>query len=210
MILDSSDIMLLLFWHIPKQIVHDNEAHLSVKSFVDYAARSSFRILYQRHTNLGLIVYPKLLTRLFSNFSGSWSNQVGKIGIKSLVNIYGPKGSNPHGFYTLFSFVWVLSNLTVEDSNPISAYGFLMNMMTRIINNCLKEVEELYKKLLQAQQYVDLYQAQISKTFNKKVKYKIFRHGDLVQVLRRSRALKHKSQDKFGAKGEGLCRRRKF
>ena len=40
---------------------------------------------------------------------------------------------------------------------------------------CLQELEALDEKLLQAQQHIELYQARISKAFNKKVKERIFR-----------------------------------
>ena len=45
---------------------------------------------------------------------------------------------------------------------------------------CLQELEALDEKRLQAQQHIELYQAQISKAFNKKVKQRVFQKEDLV------------------------------
>ena len=44
----------------------------------------------------------------------------------------------------------------------------------------LQELEALDDKRLQAQQQIELYQARITKAFNKKVKVRTFRKGDLV------------------------------
>ena len=44
----------------------------------------------------------------------------------------------------------------------------------------LHEIEALDDKYLQAQQQIELYQARISRAFNKKVKERTFKKGDLV------------------------------
>ena len=49
----------------------------------------------------------------------------------------------------------------------------------------LQELETLDEKRLQAQQRIELYQARISKAFNKKVKERIIQKGDLVLAVRR-------------------------
>ena len=48
-----------------------------------------------------------------------------------------------------------------------------------------------------------MYQAQISKAFNKKVKQRIFQKGDLVLVVRRPMIMTHKTKGKFQPKWEG-------
>jgi len=50
---------------------------------------------------------------------------------------------------------------------------------------CLQELEALDEKWLQVQQRIELYQARISKAFNKKVKDRVFQKEDLVLVVRR-------------------------
>jgi len=67
----------------------------------------------------------------------------------------------------------------------------------------LQELEALDEKRLQAQQHIELYQARISKAFNKKVKQRVFQKGDLVFVVRRPMIMTHKTKDKFQPKWEG-------
>ena len=72
--------------------------------------------------------------------------------------------------------------------------------MTKRDNDCLRlqKLEALDEKQLQAQ-HIELYQAQISKVFNKKVKERIFQTGDLVLAVRRP--MVHKTKGKFQPNG---------
>jgi len=67
----------------------------------------------------------------------------------------------------------------------------------------LQELEALNDKYLQAQQQIELYQAQISRAFNKKVKERIFKKGDLVLAVRKPMVMTHKIKRKFQPKWEG-------
>ena len=67
----------------------------------------------------------------------------------------------------------------------------------------LQELEVLDEKRLQAQQRIKLYQARISRAFNKKVKQQVFHTGDLVLAIRRSMVMTHKTKGKFQPKWEG-------
>jgi len=67
----------------------------------------------------------------------------------------------------------------------------------------LQELEALDKKRLQAKQCIELYQARISKAFNKKVKEKIFHTGDLVLAVKRPMVMTYKTKGKFQPKWEG-------
>ena len=49
----------------------------------------------------------------------------------------------------------------------------------------LQELEVLDDKRLQAQQQIELYQARITRAFNKRVKERTFKKGDLVLTVRR-------------------------
>jgi len=62
---------------------------------------------------------------------------------------------------------------------------------------CLHNLEALDEKRLQAQQRIELYQARISKAFNKKVKERIFQIEDLVLAVRRPMVMTYKSKGKF-------------
>ena len=67
----------------------------------------------------------------------------------------------------------------------------------------LKELEALSDKRLQAQQQIKLYQARITRVFNKKVKERTFKKGDLVLAVRRPMVMTHKAKGKFQPKWEG-------
>ena len=61
----------------------------------------------------------------------------------------------------------------------------------------LQELEALDDKCLQAQQQIELYQARITRAFNKKVKERTFKKGDLVLAVRRPMVMTHKIKGKF-------------
>ena len=67
----------------------------------------------------------------------------------------------------------------------------------------LQELEAPDENQLQAQQCIELYQAQISKAFNKRVKERIFQKGYLVLTVRRPMVMTHKPKGKFRLKWEG-------
>ena len=75
----------------------------------------------------------------------------------------------------------------------------LATKMTKKDNDWLRlqELEALDEKRLQAQQHIELYQAWISKAFNKKVKERVFQKGDLVLIVRQSMVMTHKTKGKF-------------
>ena len=80
-----------------------------------------------------------------------------------------------------------------------------MTRMTKEDNDQLhlQELEALDEKRLEAQQHIELYQARISKAFNKKVKQRVFQKGDLVLTVRRPMIMTHKTKGKFQPKWEG-------
>ena len=81
----------------------------------------------------------------------------------------------------------------------------LMTKMTTEDNDRLQlqELKAVDKKRLQAQQHIELYQARISKAFNKKVKQRVFQKGNLVLAVRRPMIMTHKTEGKFQPKWEG-------
>ncbi|KAF7142225.1 hypothetical protein RHSIM_Rhsim05G0112700 [Rhododendron simsii] len=67
----------------------------------------------------------------------------------------------------------------------------------------LAELETLDEKRLEAQQQLECYQARISKAFNKKVKPRSFKFGDLVLALRRPIITNRRTRNKFLSKWDG-------
>lgn len=68
----------------------------------------------------------------------------------------------------------------------------------------IQKLEVRDEKRLLAQQLIELYQVQTSKAFNKKMKERVFKQGDLVLAMRCPMIMTHKSMGKFKLKWEGL------
>ena len=64
----------------------------------------------------------------------------------------------------------------------------------------LQELEALEGKRLQAQQHIKLYQARISRAFNKKVRERIFKKGDIILAVRRPMVMINKTKENFQPK----------
>jgi len=64
----------------------------------------------------------------------------------------------------------------------------------------LQELEALDDKCPQAQYQIELYQAQIFRAFNKKVRERIFKKGGLVLAVRRPMVMIHRTKEKFQPK----------
>jgi len=58
-------------------------------------------------------------------------------------------------------------------------------------------------KRLQDQQQIELYQARIFSGFNKKVKGRTFKKGDLILAIKRPMVMTHKTKGKYQPKWEG-------
>jgi len=67
----------------------------------------------------------------------------------------------------------------------------------------LQELEALDNKRLQPQQQIEFYQARITIAFNKKVKERTFKKGDLILAVRRPMVMTYKTKGKFLPKWEG-------
>ena len=67
----------------------------------------------------------------------------------------------------------------------------------------LQDLEALDERRLEAQQYLECYQARLSKAFRMKVHPRSFQKGDLVLALRRPIITTHKTKSKFTSKWDG-------
>ena len=93
--------------------------------------------------------------------------------MRSLVNVFGPTEPQfgPRQVIHLFSGIRVWSSHTIRNLDAVITSRF-DDFYDKGDNDQLRlqELEALDKKQLQAQQHIELYQAQILKAFNKKVK----------------------------------------
>ncbi|KAJ8627663.1 hypothetical protein MRB53_020970 [Persea americana] len=67
----------------------------------------------------------------------------------------------------------------------------------------LQELDNLDKRRLKALQSVELYQAHMAGSFDKKVRQRAHKMGDLVLAVKRPMVFAHKSKGKFEPKWEG-------
>ena len=67
----------------------------------------------------------------------------------------------------------------------------------------LRELDMLDEKRMAAQQRLQLYQARVSAAFDKRVKYRSFKKGDLVLMLKRPIVVTRRTGGKFDPKWDG-------
>jgi hypothetical protein len=67
----------------------------------------------------------------------------------------------------------------------------------------LKELDNLEEKRLHALQNLEAYQARMSRAFDKRLKIRSFKQGDLVLAVIRPMNITHRMKDKFEPKWEG-------
>ena len=66
-----------------------------------------------------------------------------------------------------------------------------------------QELDALEERRLHALQNLELYRRNMVRAYDKLVKWRVFRKGELVLVLRRPIVVTHKTKGKFEAKWEG-------
>src|SRR5436190_14446958 len=64
----------------------------------------------------------------------------------------------------------------------------------------LAQLEELSEKRLKAQQQIELYQARMARAYNKGIRLRTFKKGELVHMVRSPMETAHKSRGKFQPK----------
>jgi len=141
----------------------------------------------------------KLLKKFVSKSQRDWDERLGECLWAYRTTVRTPTKATP------FSLVYgVEAVLPLEIQIP-SLRVALATEMTDEEQHVLRlqELEALDDKRLQAQQQIKLYQARISKAFNKKVRERIFKQGDLVLTVRRPMIMTHKTKGKFNPKWEG-------
>ena len=67
----------------------------------------------------------------------------------------------------------------------------------------IEELEALDENRLEAQQWLECYQARLFIAFNKKVRPRSFKKGDLVLAVRRPIITTHRTENKFTSKWDG-------
>jgi len=141
----------------------------------------------------------KLLKKFISSSKRDWNEK-----LSECLWAYGPTVRTPIG-NTPFFLVYGCEAVIHLEIHMSSLCVALATKMTKEGNDQLRlqELEALDERRLQAQQRIELYQARISKAFNKKVKERVFQKGDLVLAIRRPMVMIHNTKGKLQPKWEG-------
>jgi len=104
-----------------------------------------------------------------------------------------------------FSLVYRCEAVLSLEIQILSLCIILMTEMTNEEKHRLRlqKLEALDDKRLQVQQQIELYHARITRAFNKKVKERTFKKGDLVLAIRKPMVMTHNTKGKFQPKWEG-------
>ncbi|XXG76871.1 hypothetical protein AAC387_Pa08g1144 [Persea americana] len=192
---------------IPKRFVHDNGPQFRDHRFYRFCGKFKIQscpsTTYNPTAN-GLAeafnkTLCKILKKMVSSHKRDWGDKLHEALWAYQTTVRGPTHS------TLFSFVdgcEVVVSLKVQiPSLRVS----LQNDMTQESNVKLRlqELDNLDERQLEALQSVELYQACMVGSFDKKVRQHAHKKGDLVLAVKRPTVFAHKSKGKFEPKWEG-------
>ncbi|XP_020266121.1 uncharacterized protein LOC109841571 [Asparagus officinalis] len=141
----------------------------------------------------------KILTKLTSNSKRDWNEKLGESLWVYHTTVHTPTGTTPYSLVYGYEAV-----LPLEIHIPSLRITLTVGMTPEDSHQQhLAKLEALYEKRLEAQQHIKFYQARITKAFDKKVKYRSFKEGELVIAIRRPMILNSKKKGKFQPKWEG-------
>jgi hypothetical protein len=209
----TSDVIKFIKHHIiyrfgiPRRIIHDNGSQFVSHAFTRFCDK--FRI-----QNLASTAYNpaangqaeafnktiiKILTKLVSTSKRDWDEKLGESLWAYRTTVRTPTGFTPYSLVHGCEAV-----LPLEIQIPSLRVALATGMTTEESHRKrLEELEALDEKRLRAQQHIEMYQARISRAFDKKVKHRSFKEGDLVLAVRRPMVLNSKKKGKFQPKWEG-------
>ncbi|XP_020271118.1 uncharacterized protein LOC109846304 [Asparagus officinalis] len=134
----------------------------------------------------------KILSKLTSNGKRDWDEKLGESLWAYRTTVRTPIGATP---YSLVYGCEVV--LPLEIQIPSLCIALATGMTTEESHQQrLAELEALDEKRLEAQQHIEFYRARISKAFDKKVKHRSFKEGELVLAVRRPMILNSKKKTK--------------
>ncbi|XP_020266393.1 uncharacterized protein LOC109841874 [Asparagus officinalis] len=141
----------------------------------------------------------RILTKVVSTNKRDWNEKLGQSLWAYCTTVRTPTGATPYSLVYGYKAV-----LPLEIQIPSLRIALVIGMTTEESHHRrLEELEALDEKRLLAQQHIELYQAQIFRAFNKNVRYRTFKEGDLVLAVRCPMILNSKKKGKFEPKWEG-------
>ncbi|XXG41995.1 hypothetical protein AAC387_Pa01g2354 [Persea americana] len=141
----------------------------------------------------------KILKKMFSTHKRDWSDKLPETLWAYRTTVRGPTHITP------FSLVYGSEAVVPLKVQILSLRVSVQNEMTQESNVKLRlqELDNLDERRLEALQSVELYQARMAGSFDKRVRQRAHKKGDLVLAVKRPMVFAHKSKGKFEPKWEG-------
>ncbi|KAJ6806934.1 uncharacterized protein M6B38_106315 [Iris pallida] len=172
---------------IPRRIIHDNGPQFASQAFYRFCDKNRIQNLastaYNPAANSLAEAFNKTIIKLLKKFVFSdkrdWNEKLGEYLWAYRTTVRTPTSFTP------FSLVYGCEAVLLLEIQILSLRIAIANELTTENNDRfrLRELEGLDEKRLQAQQHIELYQAGISRTFNRKVKERVFKVGVLVLAV---------------------------
>ncbi|XXG88172.1 hypothetical protein AAC387_Pa12g0416 [Persea americana] len=136
---------------------------------------------------------------MVSTHKRDWSDKLPEALWAYRTTVRGPTHSTP------FSLVYGCEAAVPLEVQIPSLRVSLQNEMTQESNVKLRlqELDNHDERRLEALQSVELYQARMARSFDKRVRQRAHKKGDLVLAVKRPMVFAHKSKGKFEPKWEG-------
>ncbi|XXG82631.1 hypothetical protein AAC387_Pa10g0537 [Persea americana] len=186
---------------IPKRFIHDNGLqfwdHRFYRFCDKYKTQSCPSTPYNPTAN-GLVeafnkTLCKILKKMVSSHKKEWGNKLLEALWAYRTTVRGPTRRTP------FSLAYGCEAVVHLEIQIPSLRISLQNDMTQENNVKLRlhELDNLDERWLEALQSIELYQARMAGSFDKKVKQHAHKKGDLVLAVKRPMVFAHKSKGKF-------------
>ena len=141
----------------------------------------------------------KILKKMVSNNKKSWGTRLHEALWAYRTTARGPTKSTP--FFLVYGCEAVVPiEIQLPSLRVVIAEKIVDDQNAKLR---LQEQESLDEKKLAAKQCIGIYQARMADSFDKKVRERAFKKGDLVLEIRRPMILTHKSKGKLEPKCEG-------
>ena len=192
---------------VPRRIIHDNGPQFVSNAFIKFCEKFKIQDVLSTAYNPtanGLAeafnkTIIKLLSKLVKSNKRDWDDKLGAALWAYRTTVRTPTGATPYSLVYGCEAV-----LPLEVQIPSLRIALTTQMTTEEQHQKrLEELEMLDEKRLEAQQHIEFYQARISRAFDKKVRQRSFKEGDLVLTERHPMNLSSKKKVKFEPKWEG-------
>lgn len=191
---------------VPSKIISDNASYFKCKAMValceKYNIQHAFSASYNPTANGQAEAFNKvlcnILKKMVSGNKRDWHERLPEALWAYRTTVRTATGCTPYNLIYGSEAV-----LPLEIQLPSLRIATLLTNPDENAQIRLAELEALDEKRLAVQQRLEIYQAQVAGAFNKKVKFRSFKVGDLVLTVRRPIIVTRKSKGKFEPKWEG-------